>query len=183
MTHGALGPEQDGMDVEAPDPSGDGEQDAPAFQPRIARGRRGTAGRPLADDAMRIAAIDIGSNSIRQIVADVSPDGKIQVVDEMKAMPRLGKGVDRTGSLADDSMDAALSALARMATLAGRCGPNASTRSPRARCATRPTGVPSSTACATRRGCACVCSRARRRRASRSAARSRTSSSASAARW
>jgi exopolyphosphatase/guanosine-5'-triphosphate,3'-diphosphate pyrophosphatase len=118
MTEGALGPEQDGMDLEAIDAAGDGEQASPAFQPRIARGRRGTAGRPQADDAMRIAAIDIGSNSIRQIVADVSPDGKIQVVDEMKAMPRLGKGVDRTGSLADDSMDAALSALARMATLA-----------------------------------------------------------------
>ena len=33
----------------------------------------------------RVAAIDIGSNSIRQIVADVSPEGAIQVVDEMKA--------------------------------------------------------------------------------------------------
>jgi exopolyphosphatase/guanosine-5'-triphosphate,3'-diphosphate pyrophosphatase len=38
----------------------------------------------------RIAAIDIGSNSIRQIIADVFPDGHIKVVDELKASPRLG---------------------------------------------------------------------------------------------
>ena len=31
----------------------------------------------------RIAAIDIGSNSIRQIVADVSPTGQIRVVDDV----------------------------------------------------------------------------------------------------
>jgi exopolyphosphatase/guanosine-5'-triphosphate,3'-diphosphate pyrophosphatase len=97
--------------------------DAPAtFQPRLARPRRGGAGRPTTDDALRIAAIDIGSNSIRQIVADVTPDGKIHVVDEMKAMPRLGRGVDATGQLADDSMEAALSALARMAVLARQMG-------------------------------------------------------------
>ncbi len=67
---------------------------------------------------LRIAAVDIGSNSIRMIVADVSPAGEIRVVDEMKAMPRLGAGVDRTGLLADASMDAAVVALARMSTLA-----------------------------------------------------------------
>ncbi len=67
---------------------------------------------------LRIAAVDLGSNSIRMIVADVSPAGDIRVVDEMKAMPRLGAGVDRTGVLADASMDAAVAALARMGTLA-----------------------------------------------------------------
>ena len=67
---------------------------------------------------LRIAAVDIGSNSIRMIVADVSPAGDIRVVDEMKAMPRLGAGVDRTGRLADESMAAAVVALARMGTLA-----------------------------------------------------------------
>ena len=67
---------------------------------------------------LRIAAVDIGSNSIRMIVADVSPAGEIRVVDEMKAMPRLGAGVDRTGELAADGMDAAAAALARMAELA-----------------------------------------------------------------
>ena len=54
----------------------------------------------------RVAAIDIGSNSIRAIVADVSADGHIKVVDEMKSAPRLGAGMDERGALAD-SADAA----------------------------------------------------------------------------
>ena len=66
----------------------------------------------------RIAAIDIGSNSVRQIVAEVSPAGQIRIVDEMKAMPRLGEGVERTGELQPVSMDAAMSAIHRMVTLA-----------------------------------------------------------------
>ncbi|GJG85163.1 exopolyphosphatase [Gemmatimonadetes bacterium T265] len=70
--------------------------------------------------ATRIAAVDIGSNSIRSIVADVSPDGAIRVVDEMKAMPRLGLGVDRTGLLGEGPMLAALDALQRMAALAAQ---------------------------------------------------------------
>ena len=98
-----------------------GHGDGAAFHPRLARPRR-SGGRPTAEGSLRIAAIDIGSNSIRQIVADVSPDGKIQVVDEMKAMPRLGAGVDRTGELAEASMQAALSALTRMAMLARQMG-------------------------------------------------------------
>jgi exopolyphosphatase/guanosine-5'-triphosphate,3'-diphosphate pyrophosphatase len=70
----------------------------------------------------RIAAIDIGSNSIRQIVADVSDDGTIRVVDEMKAAPRLGEGVDETGLLDDGHMDEAIEALRRMADLAEQIG-------------------------------------------------------------
>jgi exopolyphosphatase/guanosine-5'-triphosphate,3'-diphosphate pyrophosphatase len=72
--------------------------------------------------ARRIAAIDVGSNSIRQIVADVGSDGSIDVVDEMKAHPRLGRGLDEQGALGVDSMDAAIEALGRMATLAKQLG-------------------------------------------------------------
>ena len=70
----------------------------------------------------RIAAIDIGSNSVRQIVADVSSDGTISVVDEMKAAPRLGAGVDATGVLGDNAIERAVEAIARMATLARQLG-------------------------------------------------------------
>jgi exopolyphosphatase / guanosine-5'-triphosphate,3'-diphosphate pyrophosphatase len=70
----------------------------------------------------RVAAIDIGSNSIRQIVADVSPEGAIQVVDEMKAAPRLATGLSVTGALADTSIQAAIEAIERMATLARQLG-------------------------------------------------------------
>ncbi|MDB4913888.1 MAG: Ppx/GppA phosphatase [Gemmatimonadetes bacterium] len=71
---------------------------------------------------MRIAAIDIGSNSIRQIVADVSADGAISPVDEMKAAPRLGAGVDATGVLGLEAIERAVEAIARMATLAKQLG-------------------------------------------------------------
>ena len=70
----------------------------------------------------RIAAIDIGSNSIRAIVADVSSDGQIRIVDEMKAAPRLSTGVDETGHLSVESALAAIEALQRMATLAEQLG-------------------------------------------------------------
>src|SRR4051812_7138143 len=70
----------------------------------------------------RIAAIDIGSNSIRQIVADVSAEGSITVVDEMKAAPRLGADVDVTGVLGTQAMQLAAEAIGRMATLARQLG-------------------------------------------------------------
>jgi exopolyphosphatase/guanosine-5'-triphosphate,3'-diphosphate pyrophosphatase len=73
-------------------------------------------------DSRRIAAIDIGSNSVRQIVADVSADGGIQVVDEMKAAPRLGSGLVDTGALQDDAITRAVEAIVRMATLARQLG-------------------------------------------------------------
>ncbi|MCA0377384.1 MAG: Ppx/GppA family phosphatase [Gemmatimonadetes bacterium] len=71
---------------------------------------------------VRIAAIDIGSNSVRQIVADVSPAGQIRVVDEMKAMPRLGDGLESTGALSDAAVEAAVAAVQRMVTLARQLG-------------------------------------------------------------
>ena len=77
---------------------------------------------PVAAPARRIAAIDIGSNSIRQTIADVHADGTIDVVDEMKAQPRLGKGIDVTNALAPEQMNAAIETLTRMATLAKQQG-------------------------------------------------------------
>lgn len=77
---------------------------------------------PRPTEGVRIAAIDIGSNSIRQIVADVSPNGEIRVVDEMRAAPRLGAGVERTGVLDADATQEALVALERMVTLARQLG-------------------------------------------------------------
>lgn len=77
---------------------------------------------PRDEREVRIAAIDIGSNSIRQIVADVFPDGTIRIVDEMKAAPRLGTGLDEAGRLGEPNMAEAVEALTRMATLARQLG-------------------------------------------------------------
>lgn len=81
------------------------------------------ASRPYRDDGeKRIAAIDIGSNSIRQIVADVAPTGAIRVVDEMKAAPRLGAGLAKSGRLEPAAIIAAVDAVTRMVTLARHLG-------------------------------------------------------------
>jgi exopolyphosphatase / guanosine-5'-triphosphate,3'-diphosphate pyrophosphatase len=77
---------------------------------------------PENDGDIRISAIDIGSNSIRQTIADVSLTGTIRVVDEMKAAPRLGAGLYENGTLSEIAIQSALSTLGRMATLATQLG-------------------------------------------------------------
>jgi exopolyphosphatase/guanosine-5'-triphosphate,3'-diphosphate pyrophosphatase len=59
---------------------------------------------------------------VRQIVADVTAEGGITVVDEMKAAPRLGADLDETGVLGTEAMQAAAEAIGRMATLARQLG-------------------------------------------------------------
>jgi exopolyphosphatase/guanosine-5'-triphosphate,3'-diphosphate pyrophosphatase len=72
--------------------------------------------------ARRIAAIDVGSNSIRMIVADVRADGSMDVVDEMKVHPRLGRGMEASHALSPESMDLAVDGIQRMVTLAKQLG-------------------------------------------------------------
>src|SRR5690606_18589798 len=48
---------------------------------------------------LRIAAIDVGSNSIRLIVAEPDPEGGYRVLDDEKETARLGHGVGRSGRL------------------------------------------------------------------------------------
>lgn len=74
------------------------------------------------DSDIRISAIDIGSNSIRQTIADVSPTGVIRVVDDMKAAPRLGAGLYKKGQLSEIAIQNALTTLSRMAALANQLG-------------------------------------------------------------
>jgi exopolyphosphatase/guanosine-5'-triphosphate,3'-diphosphate pyrophosphatase len=67
---------------------------------------------------MRIAAIDIGTNSVHMIVVRVRPDLSFEVVDQEKAMVRLGAGGLEGRSLTADSMAAALQALSTFRRLA-----------------------------------------------------------------
>jgi exopolyphosphatase/guanosine-5'-triphosphate,3'-diphosphate pyrophosphatase len=52
---------------------------------------------------MRVAVIDIGTNSTRLLVAEVE-DGRIAELDRRTAVTRLGEGVEATGRLADAAM-------------------------------------------------------------------------------
>ena len=51
----------------------------------------------------RVAAVDIGSNSTRLLVADVE-DGTLREVERLLEITRLGDGVDASGALAADAM-------------------------------------------------------------------------------
>ena len=106
---------------------------------------------------MRIAAIDIGSNSIRQIVADVCPTGSIRVVDEMKAAPRLGAGLSTHRSLSASSMRHALEAVQRMATLARQLGAARIEAVATSAVRDAENGATSSTACARKPASRCGC--------------------------
>src|SRR5437016_4370573 len=70
----------------------------------------------------RLAAIDIGTNSIRLVVAEVQPDGTYRVLDEDREMTRLGRGLYRDGRLGDAPMQQSLQALGRMKAIADGFG-------------------------------------------------------------
>jgi exopolyphosphatase / guanosine-5'-triphosphate,3'-diphosphate pyrophosphatase len=53
---------------------------------------------------MRIAVVDVGTNSTRLYVADVVNGAVEREVERKTTVTRLGQGVDRTGVLADDAM-------------------------------------------------------------------------------
>jgi exopolyphosphatase/guanosine-5'-triphosphate,3'-diphosphate pyrophosphatase len=67
---------------------------------------------------MRIAAIDIGTNSIHMIIVRVRPDLSFEVVDREKDMVRLGAGGLDGRSLTPTAIRAALQTLAKFKRLA-----------------------------------------------------------------
>ena len=67
---------------------------------------------------MRIAAIDIGTNSIHMIVVQVRPDRSFEVIDREKEMVRLGSGGLGGRALTESSMMTALQVLSKFRRLA-----------------------------------------------------------------
>jgi exopolyphosphatase/guanosine-5'-triphosphate,3'-diphosphate pyrophosphatase len=67
---------------------------------------------------MRLAAIDIGTNSIHMIVVKVRPDLSFEIIDREKDMVRLGAGGLDGRSLTPTAMAAALQTLAKFKRLA-----------------------------------------------------------------
>ncbi|CAN5657046.1 hypothetical protein BH09CHL1_BH09CHL1_27160 [soil metagenome] len=72
-----------------------------------------------------VAAFDIGSNSIKMTVASVSTTGGIDELYSASKTVRLGEGIDRTGSLAPDRIEAAVETLNDMS---GRARASGATR-------------------------------------------------------
>jgi len=67
---------------------------------------------------MRIAAIDIGTNSIHMIVVQVRPDLSFEVIDREKDMVRLGAGGLDGKSLTPSALTASLQTLAKFKRIA-----------------------------------------------------------------
>lgn len=66
---------------------------------------------------MRVAAVDIGTNSVRLLVADYLPEDlfegeRLRWLDRRVTVTRLGQGVDRSARLADDAVGRTVAVLA-----------------------------------------------------------------------
>jgi exopolyphosphatase/guanosine-5'-triphosphate,3'-diphosphate pyrophosphatase len=59
----------------------------------------------------RVAVVDIGTNSTRLLIADVSPAGAVSELVRRSTVTRLGDGVDASGSLSPAAIDRTCAAL------------------------------------------------------------------------
>jgi exopolyphosphatase/guanosine-5'-triphosphate,3'-diphosphate pyrophosphatase len=75
-----------------------------------------------AEPRERLAALDVGSNSVRLLVAEFDPVAGLSVIDEVKDQPRLAQGLAATGRLDDAAIERALQALRRMRDVCDRRG-------------------------------------------------------------
>ncbi|HZZ27600.1 MAG TPA: Ppx/GppA phosphatase family protein [Pirellulales bacterium] len=70
------------------------------------------------DLAHRLAAIDIGSNSVRLMVADPLRGGSYRILDEEREPTRLGRTLSSTGTLDPQAVELTLAALRRFKQIA-----------------------------------------------------------------
>jgi exopolyphosphatase / guanosine-5'-triphosphate,3'-diphosphate pyrophosphatase len=91
--------------------------------PKIAARRENVRhGRVVDRLSPRLAAIDVGSNTILLLVAEHNPSSGITIVDEAEDQPRLGAGLGTTGRLSEAAIERALLSLTRMRDQALRLG-------------------------------------------------------------
>lgn len=69
---------------------------------------------------MRVAVVDIGSNSTRLLIADVEDGTVTDELERISVVTRLGAGVDADGRLRDDAMERVYSTLADFRALIDR---------------------------------------------------------------
>ena len=72
-------------------------------------------------DSQRVAVIDVGSNSTRLLVADVGA-GRVSEVERQSRVTRLGRGVDLSGQLSAEAIEATCRAIADYVDICRRAG-------------------------------------------------------------
>jgi exopolyphosphatase/guanosine-5'-triphosphate,3'-diphosphate pyrophosphatase len=73
------------------------------------------------EDLKRVAVVDIGTNSTRLLVADVG-DGRVEEVERRSRVTRLGRGVDLSGQLSAEAVEAACEAIGDYVSLYQEAG-------------------------------------------------------------
>jgi exopolyphosphatase/guanosine-5'-triphosphate,3'-diphosphate pyrophosphatase len=71
---------------------------------------------------VRVAALDVGTNTLTFLVAEAASGGGLRAVHDEAIIVRLGEGVDRTGELSAAAMERALAALEACARRAAALG-------------------------------------------------------------
>jgi exopolyphosphatase/guanosine-5'-triphosphate,3'-diphosphate pyrophosphatase len=71
--------------------------------------------------AKTVAVVDIGTNSTRLLIAEVSP-GRVEVIRRHSRVTRLGRGVDLSGQLAQEAIEATCAVIADYASLYREAG-------------------------------------------------------------
>jgi exopolyphosphatase/guanosine-5'-triphosphate,3'-diphosphate pyrophosphatase len=60
-----------------------------------------------------VASIDIGTNTVRLLILQIKPDGNLREIAQVRAITRLGKGMDTEKKILDDRMDETISVLTK----------------------------------------------------------------------
>ena len=76
----------------------------------------------MQDAAAPLAVIDVGSNSVRLLIARPLPGGHLDILDDARATLRLARVVDAHGRIPPDVLDQTLAAIGDFVRLAERAG-------------------------------------------------------------
>jgi len=74
---------------------------------------------------MRVAVVDVGTNSTRLLIAEVDGDGHVEELERRTRVTRLGDGVDSSGRLSDAAIERVFDTLEEYSALIERYGAQA----------------------------------------------------------
>ena len=74
---------------------------------------------------MRLAALDLGSNTFHALIADTDRGGSLEGIERAKRMPKIGEAIFRTGSFSAAMLESALRAVGELVPVIERNEPQA----------------------------------------------------------